>query len=66
MSIPVLVMYGEKDNILGKEYSLDIYERIQNSYLKSVSGGKHTVVINKSENIVESIEEFLKSNKFVS
>jgi len=62
MSIPVLVIEGEKDRILPEIDSFEIYEQIKKAEIDYIPMGKHFVILESPKLVDRYILHFLKKH----
>ena len=56
---PVLIMYGENDNVIPMESFLRYSNGIKGSKLKAIRGAGHALYLDNREDFFKSLEEFL-------
>lgn len=59
ISIPTLVIVGEKDSVFPPSVSKSIHQRLSSSSLKTIPGANHIIIVNNPQIVSRSILKFL-------
>lgn len=59
INIPLLIVHGDKDSIFLLSHAKQMQKNIKNSKIKIINNIDHIIVINKQEELIIIIEEFL-------
>lgn len=65
ISVPTLIIEGERDSIFPPIVAQQLKNRIKNSQLDLVDGANHIIVLNNPQDLEKSIEQFLNKLKFI-
>lgn len=60
ISMPTLIVHGEKDTIIPVKNSIELSRKIKNAELKIIPNADHIIVLNNSEDILVILNLFLK------
>jgi pimeloyl-ACP methyl ester carboxylesterase len=60
LNIPILIIWGDKDPLTTVDNAYRYHQLYKNSLLKIIPGATHMILIEHSEQIIESIRDFLK------
>ncbi|MFP4567345.1 MAG: alpha/beta fold hydrolase [Candidatus Woesearchaeota archaeon] len=60
---PTLILHGERDKLILKENSFELFQNIKNSHIEIIPEGTHFINVQNSELVDDLIFNFLNKNK---